>query len=101
VTLGSAGRNYIKTNIGSSGHVGGTRFGQTRKKPKDLSEREREDRGRGEGGGLYVVYMCERGGGGREEFKEFDRRSISTVIHTVDNVCYESRKRKLQIKTYF
>ncbi len=38
--------------IGSSGHTGGTRSGQTRKKPKDLSEREREERGRGEGGGV-------------------------------------------------
>ena len=34
---------------GSRGHVGGTRPGQTRKKPKDLSVREGEDRGgRGE-----------------------------------------------------
>jgi hypothetical protein len=40
--------------------------GQTRKTPKDLSVREREDRARGEGVGLYVVNMCERGGGGRE-----------------------------------
>jgi hypothetical protein len=42
------------------------RPGQTRKKPKDLSAREREERGRGEGGGLYVVYMCEQGGGGKK-----------------------------------
>jgi hypothetical protein len=41
--------------------------GQTRKTPKDLSVREREDRGRGEGVGLYVVNMCERGGGGEGE----------------------------------
>jgi hypothetical protein len=40
---------------------------QTRKKPKDLSTREREERGCGEGGGLYTVYMRERGGGGRKE----------------------------------
>jgi hypothetical protein len=33
--------------------------GQTRKKPKDLSVCEREDRGCGEGGGLYVVYIRE------------------------------------------
>ena len=38
---------------------------QTRKKPKDLSAREREERGCGEGGGLYDVYMRERGWGGR------------------------------------
>jgi hypothetical protein len=33
--------------------------GQTRKKPKDLSACEREERGRGEGagGGVYVVCM--------------------------------------------
>ena len=43
---------------GSSGHVGGTRPGQTRKKPKDLSAREREERGCGEGGGVYDV--CRR-----------------------------------------
>ena len=30
---------------------------QTRKKPKDLSTREREERGCGEGGGLYTVYI--------------------------------------------
>jgi len=36
---------------------GGTRPGQTRKKPKDLSARDREERGRGEGGGVYVVCM--------------------------------------------
>ncbi len=39
----------------SSGHAGDTRPGQTRKKPKDLSAREREDRGRWEGGGVYAV----------------------------------------------
>ncbi len=38
------GRNNIKTSNGSSGHTGGTRPGQTWKKPKDLSVREREDR---------------------------------------------------------
>ena len=45
---------------GSSGPVGGTRPGQTHKKPKDLSSREREERGRGEGEGVYDVCMCER-----------------------------------------
>ena len=53
------GRNNSEPSSGSSGHAGGTRPGQTRKKPKDLSAREREDRGCGEGVGLYVVYMCE------------------------------------------
>ena len=47
------------------GHAGGTRPGQTRKTPKDLSAHESEDRGRGESVGLYAVYMHERGGGGR------------------------------------
>jgi hypothetical protein len=39
---------------GSSGHAGGTRPGQTRKKPKDLSAREGEERGRGGDGGVYA-----------------------------------------------
>jgi hypothetical protein len=51
------GRNNSKSSSGSSGHAGDTRPGQTRKKPEDLSEREREERGRGEGGGVYVVCM--------------------------------------------
>ena len=51
------GRNNSKTSNGSSGHAGGTRSGQTRKKPKDLSVREREELGLGEGGGVYVVCM--------------------------------------------
>ena len=43
---------------GSTGHSGDTRSGQTRKKPKDLSALEREERGCGEGGGVYAV--CRR-----------------------------------------
>ena len=39
--LGDEGRNNFKPSNGSSGHAGGTRPGQTRKKPKDLSTRER------------------------------------------------------------
>jgi hypothetical protein len=35
-TLGSAGRKNSKPSIGSHGHAGGTRPGQTRKTPKDL-----------------------------------------------------------------
>ena len=48
--------------MGSSSLTGGTRPGQTRKKPKDLSSREREERGCGEGGGVYAVciYNIER-----------------------------------------
>jgi hypothetical protein len=60
--------------------VGGTRPGRTRVKPKDLSTCDREERGRGEGGGVYVVCMCERGAwdlGGCELV-----RAISTVRYT-------------------
>ncbi len=65
------GRNNSKPSIGtigSHGHAEGTRPDQTRKTPKDLSAREREERGCGEGVGLYAVYMRERGGRGRGEF---------------------------------
>ncbi len=44
--------------VASSGDTGGTRPGQTRNQPKDLSVREREEIGRGEGGGVYTV--CSR-----------------------------------------
>ena len=47
------------SSSGFSGHDGGTRPGQTHKKPQDLSAREREECGRGEGEGVYPVYMCE------------------------------------------
>jgi hypothetical protein len=53
-TLGCVGRNNSKPSIRSSGHAGGTRPGQTRKKPKDLSAREGEERGRGGDGGVYA-----------------------------------------------
>ncbi len=58
-------RKYSNPSIGSQGHTGGTRSGQTCKTPKDLSSHESEERGCGESVGLYVVYMCERGGWGR------------------------------------
>ena len=45
-------RNNSKTSSGSSGHVGGTRPGQTRKKPMDLITLEREEGGCWEGGGV-------------------------------------------------
>ena len=54
-TLGWSGRNNSKSSIGSHGHVGGTRPDQTHKTPKDLSTREREERGRGQGVGLYAA----------------------------------------------
>ena len=49
------GRKNSKTSSGSIGHVGDTSPGQTHKKPKDLSGRERQESGRGEGGGVYVL----------------------------------------------
>jgi hypothetical protein len=74
------GRNNSESSIGFGGHSGVMRPGQTRKKPKDLSEREREERGCVEGGGLCVVYMCDRGRGG---WGGCGLRSvISDVIHT-------------------
>ena len=59
---------------------GGKSPGQTRTKPKDLSGREREECGRGEGGVLYTVYMRERGGGRRGSCVL--RKAISAVMHT-------------------
>ncbi len=44
-TLGCEGRIHSKPNNGSSGQVGDTSPGQTRKKPKDLSARERKECG--------------------------------------------------------
>jgi len=54
------GRRNSKPNIGSHythGHGGGTMTDQTWKTPKDLSVHDREERGCGEGVGLYPVYM--------------------------------------------
>jgi hypothetical protein len=78
--LGCTGRKNRKSSIGSHGHTGGTRPDQTRKTTKNLSEHDREERGCGEGVGLYVVYMCERGGGGRGGCGF--RSVISDIIHT-------------------
>ena len=50
-TLGYTGKTYSKS---SSGHTGGRRPGQTRKKPKDLIVGYREECGRGEVGGVFV-----------------------------------------------
>ena len=63
-TLGCAGRNNSNPSIGSDGHAGSTRPDQTRKTPKDLSTREREERGRGESVGFHTVHM-RWGGTGR------------------------------------
>jgi hypothetical protein len=60
-TLGSTGRKNSNPSIGSHDHVGGTRSGQTRKTPKDLSAHESEDHGSGESVGWYAVciYVCQ------------------------------------------
>ena len=44
----NAGRKNSKPNIGSHGHDGGTRPGEKRKTPKNLSAHESEERGREE-----------------------------------------------------
>jgi hypothetical protein len=49
------GRNKSNPSRGSSGHFGDMRPGQTLKKPKDLSAREGEERGRG---GVGVCMLC-------------------------------------------
>jgi hypothetical protein len=77
-TLGSVGKKIRKSSIGSHGHTGDTRPGQTRKTPKDLSTHESEDHGCGESVGWYVVYMRERGGWVRGGCGL--RRVISVVI---------------------
>ena len=50
------GRKNSKTNIGSHGHAGGTRPGETRKTPKNLSAHESEERGREESVGLKAEH---------------------------------------------
>jgi hypothetical protein len=44
----------------SSGHTGLRSPGQTRKKPKDLTVCDREERGCAEGGDVYVVHVITR-----------------------------------------
>jgi hypothetical protein len=58
-TLGCTGRKNSTPSIVCHGHVGGTRSGQTRQTPKDLSSHESEECGRGESVGLYAVCMRE------------------------------------------
>jgi hypothetical protein len=57
-TLGYADRKNSKSSIGSSGPPE-ARVLVTRKKPKDLSVRAREERGYGECGDVYAVCKCE------------------------------------------
>ncbi len=54
------GRNNSNLNNGVNGHNGDTRSGQTHKKTEDLSARELEERGRGEGVFEYAVCMHTR-----------------------------------------
>ncbi len=81
-SLSSHRHSYIYSNpsIGSHGHSGDTRPGQTLKTRKDLSTHESEEGGRGESVGLCAVYMRERGGLRRGGYGL--RSVISTVIHT-------------------
>ena len=58
----NAGKKNSKPNIGIHGHAGGTRPGQTRETPKNLSAHASEERGREESVGF--------------------RNAISAVIHT-------------------
>ena len=53
------GKTFSESSIGSSGQGGGTRPGQTCKKPKYLSVCDGEERGCGEGGGVYDVWIGE------------------------------------------
>ena len=49
----------VDHTVETSGRVeGGTRSGRTRKKPKDLSACDREERGRGKGVCLYAVCIA-------------------------------------------
>ncbi len=60
--LGCSSKNNSEHRSGCSGHTGVTGPGQTRKKPKDLSVRECEERGCGGDGGMYGVCKCDRVG---------------------------------------
>ena len=56
-TLGCVGKTDGIPNPSGHDTEGrlGSRSGQTHKKPRDLSAHDREERGRGEGGGVYAV----------------------------------------------
>jgi hypothetical protein len=80
-----------KTGIGSSSHDGDTRSGQTRKKPKDLSVCDREER-------MLCTYDS-------EELEHGIGAGVNCLGHGLRSVqlrdvfYYESIKRELQ-KTY-
>ncbi len=72
----NAGRKNSKPNIGIHGHTGGTRPGQTRKTPKNLSAHESEECGCEESVGLYPVCVSEEGGDG--EGVDLETSSLSS-----------------------
>ena len=107
--MGCVGRKNSKPNIGIHGHDGGTRPGQTRKTPKNLSVHESEDRGREESVGLSAfvyyesmkrklkikpIYECRCDG--RLQTKRFTRLSHTGLV--VEKLNYESIKRELKTK---
>ena len=77
------GRTYSK-QLKPSGHTeGGRRPGQTRKKPKDLSACDHEERRSGEGEGVYAVTVCadvseEYGNGEGAVLQDLSRLSADT-----------------------
>ena len=60
-TLGSSGKTGSNPNPSGHDGEGDSKAGQTRKKPRDLSPYDREECGRGEGGGVYDVCIRYRG----------------------------------------
>jgi hypothetical protein len=67
-TLGCTGRNNSKMSIGSHGHAGDTRPGQTRKTPKHLSARVRRTVG--------SLGLCLWGGGFWKKKKEKKKKTV-------------------------
>ena len=59
-TLGCTGTTDGNPNPNGHDTEGDCSPGQTHKKPRDLSVYDREDRGCGEGGGVYVVSVIAR-----------------------------------------
>ena len=56
-TLGCEGKTDSNPNPSGHDTEGGSRPGQTHKKPRNLSTYDREECGRGEGVGVYTVYV--------------------------------------------
>jgi hypothetical protein len=100
-TLGFAGRKNSTPSLVCHGHAGGTRSGQTRKTPKDLSAHESEKRGRGESVGFmlctYKVFLVLTVLAVFVYYESMKRNLIYFVypVHGLV-VYYESRKRELK-----